>query len=198
MPAVAMPVKQLKGFRKIALKPGETNPVTFTLTPNDLYIFDVSEGRYRVPAGNYTVGVGGASDHLPLIATFTLTPADELPDLMLANIRTIPAFPKVGDTVLFVASILNRGTGPTPADKALSVSFQANGKLVAWSPDLHQSIPAGGMALVCGSVGPGGNAFWSLPAEKFTVQAEADYRHVIPETIESNNIAKTTRLTQTR
>ena len=75
-PAVPMPVKQLKGFKKVALQPGETKRVTFTLTSDDLYIFDADEGRYRVPTGSYTVRVGGASDRLPLKAGFTLTQLD--------------------------------------------------------------------------------------------------------------------------
>jgi beta-glucosidase len=192
-PAVAMPVKQLKGFKKVSLQPGETKHVTFTLTANELYIYDAVEGRYRVPTGEYIVGVGGSSDQLPLSKQFVLKPVTELPDLVVANIRTLPAFPKVGDRVQFVASVLNRGTGPTTTNKALSVSFRVDGKLVAWSPDLQQSIPAGGMALICGSQGAGGNADWTFSQPKFSVQAEADHRHAITETIEANNM-NTTKL----
>ena len=186
-PAVAMPVKQLKGFKKVNLQPGERQCVTFTLTANELYIFDAAEGRYRVPAGPYSVHVGGSSDQLPLAAPFTLTPARELPDLMVANIRTLPAFPQAGDKVLFVASVFNRGTGPTPTNQPLSVDFRVNGQVVASSPELRQSIPAGGMALVCGSETTKRNPAWSDTAGTFSVQAEADAQNAIAETIEDNN-----------
>lgn len=197
-PAVAMPVKQLKGFAKIALAPGESRKVTFTLGPDELYIFDPVAARYRVPTGSYTVRVGGSSDQLPLARRFVLTPADELPDLVVANIRTLPAFPHAGDRVQFVASVFNRGTGPSPAGKALSVSFRVGGDLVSRSADLQDSIPAGGMVLVCGSEVPAGHVPWTAPAAAFSVQAEADDRHVIAETIESNNVTTAVRSARSR
>jgi beta-glucosidase len=190
-PKVAMPRKQLKGFRKVLLQPGETGHIAFSLTPEELYIFDA--GRYRVPTGGYTVHVGGASDRLPLSAPFKLTPARELPDLIVTNLRTIPAFPNEGDPVLFVASVLNRGTGATPAGKALSVAFRVDGKPVSWSPDFTESIPAGGMALVCGSQGPDGKPHWTAGAGTFTLQAEVNPKHLIEETLESNNQASVIR-----
>jgi beta-glucosidase len=182
-PPVAMPVKQLKGFKKVAIQPGQTQRVRFTLTPNELYVFDPAEGRYRVPTGSYQVRVGGSSDNLPLSSSFRLRPAKEHPDLMVTNIRTVPAFPKRGDRVLFVASVLNRGTGPTPANKKLRVSFSVDGHKIASSPALQSSIPAGGMAMVCGSEGVG----WTIGDRAATVRAEVDPHHVIAETIESNN-----------
>lgn len=188
-PAVAMPVKQLKGFKKVAIAPGQTSRVTFKLTADDLYIFDAAAGRYRVPTGDYQIRVGGSSDNLPLRASFALNPAQELPDLIVTNIRTIPAFPKQGDRVLFVASVLNRGTGPTLTDNSLSVAFSVNNQVVAWSPDLRQSIPPGGMALICGSEGPEGHFPWTISLNKFSVHALVDFRRNIQETIENNNLS---------
>ena len=197
-PAVAMPVKQLKGFRKVSLQPGQTKTVAFTLTPDEFYIFAAAESRYRVPTGSYTVKVGGASDHLPLSAPFTLTPAAEFPDLMVVNLRTIPAFPSPGDKVLFVASVLNRGTGPTPAGQAWNVEFRVDGQVVALSPEVRQIIPAGGMVMVCGSEASAGKAGWIASAGQFSLQAEADPRHAITETIESNNVHSVTRSVSSR
>ena len=192
-PAIPMPLKQLRGFKKVAIQPGRTCHVTFKLTSDELYIFDTTGGRYRVPTGDYEIRVGGSSDNLPLRASFALTPAPELPDLMVTNLRILPAFPKQGDRVLFVASVFNRGTGPTPAEKALSVSFRVNDQVVAWTPDRCQSIPAGGMALVCGSEVPAGRAQWTLGAEGLSVLAEVDHLQGIEETIESNNITMETQ-----
>ena len=188
-PAIVMPVKQLKGFKKVSLQPGETKCVTLTLTANELYIFDAAQGRYRVPTGKYIVRVGGASDRLPLQAGFTLNSADELPDLQVMNIRTLPAFPKPGAPVQFVASVLNRGTGPMPGDKGLNVTFCVDGKVVSQSLALHETIPAGGMALVCGSEIMAPNFVWPAGAGQVLVQAEVDPQHLINETIETNNLA---------
>jgi beta-glucosidase len=51
---VAQPVRVLKGFQRITLKPGETRTVSFTLRPADLAFYDehsrlVTEpGRFQV------------------------------------------------------------------------------------------------------------------------------------------------------
>ncbi len=186
-PAVEMPVKQLRGFSKVAIQAGQTRRVSFALSPDEFYIFDSTANRYRVPTGSYTVHIGGASDKLPLSASFTLNPTAELPDLMVTNLRTIPAFPVAGDSVLFVASILNRGTGPSPAAPPLSVSFRVNGASVSSTPALHQAIPAGGMILVCGSESPTGSPLWTASDGTYRLQAEVNGDHMIEETLKSNN-----------
>jgi len=197
-PAVAMPVKQLKGFSKVSIQAGQTRPVTFTLTADEFYIFNPATGSYRVPAGSYTVRVGGASDKLPLAAKFTLDPAPVLPDLIVTHIRSIPPLPIEGQSVLFVATLLNRGTGPTSADKPPVVSFRVNGKAVSTSPELRKPIPAGGMTLVCGSVNPKGMPHWTATPGTFSIQAEADPRQMITETIEANNSASAIRSVRPR
>jgi beta-glucosidase len=58
--SVVRPVKQLKGFRKVDLKPGETREVVFTLTTDDLKFYD-AEMKYTVEPGEFSVFVGGNS-----------------------------------------------------------------------------------------------------------------------------------------
>lgn len=52
------PVKELKGFQKLILRPGEQHQVTFDLPANALAIWD--EG-WKVEAGNYRLWVGNSS-----------------------------------------------------------------------------------------------------------------------------------------
>ena len=54
--SVSRPVKQLKGFRRVALQPGETKRVTFTLTPRDL-AFWTQKGWVTEP-GDFRVWMG--------------------------------------------------------------------------------------------------------------------------------------------
>ncbi len=70
---VPLPVKQLRGFQRITLVPGQSTTVTFALGPEELTFWSVSDGSFRVEAGAYTVQVGGSSDNLPLSATLELT-----------------------------------------------------------------------------------------------------------------------------
>jgi beta-glucosidase len=71
--AVPMPVKQLRGFKRITLPPERTGTVTFTLGLEELSFWSISDDSFRIEAGTYTVQVGGSSDNLPLSGTFELT-----------------------------------------------------------------------------------------------------------------------------
>ncbi len=58
--SVTRPVKMLKGFRRVTLRPGERRSVTFTLRPHDLAFHDVRM-RYVVEPGAFTVWAAGSS-----------------------------------------------------------------------------------------------------------------------------------------
>ncbi|MGN6556178.1 MAG: glycoside hydrolase family 3 C-terminal domain-containing protein, partial [Verrucomicrobiota bacterium] len=189
---VAMPPKQLKGFARIQIAPGKTKRVTFRPSPEDLYVFDADRSRYFVPAGNYRVMVGGASDQLPLTGSFSLRPTAERPDLQVANIRTIPAFPKAGDQVIFVASILNRGTGPTPAGSIPHVDFKVDGQLAAVADGGFKSIPAGGMVMVSSRAAALKRSPWTAHDGHFRIIAEVNGGEAIPETTAANNSCEAT------
>lgn len=59
--SVTRPVKELKGFRKLMIKKGESVDVKFTLTAADL-AFTRKDGSWGTEAGNYKVYVGTNSD----------------------------------------------------------------------------------------------------------------------------------------
>lgn len=58
--SVSRPVRELKGFRRIALKPGQKKTVEFTLTPQDLRMLD-SHLRPAIEPGEFEIQVGGSS-----------------------------------------------------------------------------------------------------------------------------------------
>lgn len=66
------PVKELKGFEKIALEPGQTRTVTFTITPEALQYYDDTKGAWVAEPGAFTAFVGSASDDIRSEARFTL------------------------------------------------------------------------------------------------------------------------------
>ena len=57
---VARPVKELKGFQRVALKAGESKRITFTLTPEHLRYYNIAMERVVEP-GTFEVMVGGSS-----------------------------------------------------------------------------------------------------------------------------------------
>ena len=70
--SVLRPVKELKGFEKIALAPGETRDVTFTVTPDMLAFFDADAHAWRSEPGRFTLYIGGSSDKVPAKIAFNL------------------------------------------------------------------------------------------------------------------------------
>ena len=59
--SVLRPVKELKGFQKLSLAPGETREVTFTITPDMLKFFDEGTHAWKAEAGKFTAYVGSSS-----------------------------------------------------------------------------------------------------------------------------------------
>jgi beta-glucosidase len=68
--SMTRPVKELKGFRKVALEPGAATRVTFTLTAADLMFCDAQLDWIAEP-GAFTVWIGPSSAE-GLEGSFTL------------------------------------------------------------------------------------------------------------------------------
>jgi beta-glucosidase len=69
---VVRPIKELKGFNKVSLRPGELKKITFTLTKRDLSYFDVHSQAWRADAGKFTVLVGSSSRDIRQKVSFQL------------------------------------------------------------------------------------------------------------------------------
>jgi beta-glucosidase len=186
--SVPMPLKALKGFRRVTLGPGETRTVSMQLTPEELYFYDDITQSYQVEPGTFTVFVGGASDNLRVSKAFEVLDGERKPDLRVTGIRTVPAFPLVGDTVIFLATVKNHGTGPTAQGVPVKVRFDVDGAPHSWSDTHVRAIPQGGLALVCANAGVAGtNGFIVDAVGSFTVAAVADPDGLVAEGVEDNN-----------
>jgi beta-glucosidase len=58
----ARPHKELKGFRRVSIKSGQTLTVAMTLHADDMVTYDVSTGDYIVEPGLFEIMVGPSSD----------------------------------------------------------------------------------------------------------------------------------------
>ncbi len=58
---VEFPVRQLRGFDKVLLQPGQTKTVTFQLTRRDVSYWNVVKQKWEIPAGGVGVQVGSSS-----------------------------------------------------------------------------------------------------------------------------------------
>ena len=70
---VATAIKQLRGFERVDLKPGETKNVAFTMMPEDLQLLD-RDMHWRVVPGDFEIMVGSSSENLPLKGTVKVLP----------------------------------------------------------------------------------------------------------------------------
>jgi beta-glucosidase len=69
---VTRPVKELKGFKRIVLEPGQEKMLTFIL-PMDLLGFYSKDMKYIVEPGTIKVMVGSSSDDIRLMGEFEIT-----------------------------------------------------------------------------------------------------------------------------
>jgi beta-glucosidase len=70
--SVARPVKELKGFQKIYLNPGESKIISFTIDKDKLSFYN-QEMKWGAEAGTFKLMIGNSSDHILLNKKFELT-----------------------------------------------------------------------------------------------------------------------------
>ncbi|MFT4199712.1 glycoside hydrolase family 3 C-terminal domain-containing protein [Gordonia sp. (in: high G+C Gram-positive bacteria)] len=138
---VARPVRELKGFAKVAVAKGQTVPVTITISRDDLAYWNIHHHRYLVEGGTYTVAVGASSRDLRLTGTVDVTgdTPPRLPltlDSSLTECLADPAGAKVfgplvdqltakmggGDAGKGIGTDLTAMMGPTPVGRAAKLS----------------------------------------------------------------------------
>jgi beta-glucosidase len=115
-PAVAgEPPRQLKGFQKVTLRPGQSTRVHFTLTGQDLSYWDDTANGWVLPDGRFGVYVGDSSalTNLPLRGGFTVTRTVGARYATVAAPSVIPA----AATATVTATIHNDGDYSMPGSR---------------------------------------------------------------------------------
>ena len=122
--SVMRPVKELKGFEKIGLHPGETKTVTFTLGKRafayydtDLHVWNVESGSYRIALGQSSRNIL-ANQEVQVHSTTQKRPELTM-DTMFGDIMTIPGAKEVMAEAMGAISVfdgmqgdsLGEGTG---------------------------------------------------------------------------------------
>jgi beta-glucosidase len=70
-PSVKRPIKELKGFQRLGLSPGETKTATFTLSYDDLAYWDSTAQKFVVKPGTFDIMVGTSSADIKLTGQIT-------------------------------------------------------------------------------------------------------------------------------
>ena len=76
---VIRPVRELKGFEKVLLQPGESKDVSFTLDKRSFAYWNEEIHDWHVETGAFTIEVGDSSRDLPLRAEVNVESTVELP-----------------------------------------------------------------------------------------------------------------------
>ncbi|MBU2670281.1 glycoside hydrolase family 3 C-terminal domain-containing protein [Actinoplanes bogorensis] len=83
--AVRRPARELRGFDKVTLEPGESTRVVFELAGRDFAYWDVATGErgaWRREGGEFVIEVGASSRDLRLRSVFALPDDPDLPPLI--------------------------------------------------------------------------------------------------------------------
>jgi beta-glucosidase len=71
-PPVDRPIKELKGFQKVFLGPGQSRRISLELDQRSFAFFNTDKHLWDAAPGTYTILVGGSSQSLPLSGPFAL------------------------------------------------------------------------------------------------------------------------------
>ncbi len=94
-PLVSRPEKELKAFKKVLVKAGETEKVTMKLDRRCFAYWDDRMHDWRVDSGKFTVLVGGSSNNCPLTAEINVNAEAYVKPLSLYTmISELKAHPK--------------------------------------------------------------------------------------------------------
>ena len=66
------PAKELKGFERVMLEPGQTKQVSMKLDPRSFSFFDVKSGAWHADAGDYELLLGDSSANITQKTTVQL------------------------------------------------------------------------------------------------------------------------------
>ncbi len=77
-PKVERPIKELKGYKKVFLKPGESKRVTIELNDRSLAYFDTKTNQWVVDADTFNLSLGASSQDIRLNAKLTNSFRQEL------------------------------------------------------------------------------------------------------------------------
>ena len=87
-PSVTRPVRELRGFQRIALVAGETKTLTFTVPAEKLAFYDKTKHAFVVEPGKYEIQIGASSADIRATAGVQVTTGsvgERCPPIAVAN-----------------------------------------------------------------------------------------------------------------
>ncbi len=125
------PVRELKAFEKVALEPGESREITFTLGKRAFAYWNTAIHDWFVETGDFTIEVGDSSACLPLKAKVRVESTRELPvkfglDSILMDIMAVPkAAATIGPMISQAFAALGGGDAAEASSEAASEAISS-------------------------------------------------------------------------
>lgn len=128
--SVARPEKELKGFKKIHLEPGEMKNVTFTLDKRSFAYYNVDLKDWHVETGNFEILVGSSSAQIKLSTNVTVT-STVIPPKMFTRNSTVgdlmadPVGAGIVQSMMQSSMQMSDTANPADTDESHSAMMQA-------------------------------------------------------------------------
>ena len=160
-------------------------------TAEDVYIYDpdgTQIGRIDVPEVPANLCFGGENDEMLFITARTsLYGITRRPDLVVESIQTIPDDPQHGDAVTFQAVLSNSGTGATPADVPIELTFLVGTSPTYILPVAFNEPLAPGASLLVSTDPSDPKGVWTPSFGSHRLEAIVDIGRSIEEVSTDNN-----------
>ena len=149
-----------------------------------------------LPGAGYTYEIAAydAAGRVSPRASIVAQTKNEFPDLVVTGISW-EGVPQAGKPLTLRATIVNKGTAPTPAGVVHGVAFSVGGRsgALCWSDTFSGPLAPGESCTVTANNGPNGNTTWTPPASGvYQLSAIVDDVQRIPESDDANNTLEKT------
>lgn len=114
---VIRPEKELKGFAKVALEPGEEKRVSFSLDKRSFAYYNTELNDWHAESGEYEVLIGSSSRDTPLSSTLNVTSTTELVPTFHRNttLGELMENPKTRPILEYLQGMFSQSTAPSDA-----------------------------------------------------------------------------------
>jgi beta-glucosidase len=140
-PAVAdEPSRQLEGFRRITLAPGQSQAVTFALTGHELSYFNTGANGWTLPPGRFSIYVGDSSALTSLPLQGKLTVAKTIGTRYATLVAPVAA--DADSTFIATAQFVNQGNVAITKG-TVRLAYPSGWKVVRTAPTRALSLAPG-------------------------------------------------------
>lgn len=142
---VQRPLRELKGFEKVSLAPGETKTVTMALDARSFSYYAVELHDWYAHSGEYVISAAASSRDIRLEKTVRYQTRRALPIHITVNttLSELLDCPKTHEIAVALRDKINRFFAPAPSDSSAEAAFDDTADTIALSMPMRANIGFG-------------------------------------------------------